>query len=1575
MEVGINGGYLGENDDFTLPNVENYSFTLDTLEGENKGVNFRGLETKGGDFGEGEVVGQGQKRKRGRPKGSKNKKSVKVDEFQGQNGNLGCGGGVKVNLVGGIECRSGDFQGQIGNLVGGIEGECVEFKGQNDNLVGGIGGEGVELQGQNGNLGCHENFVGGIEGKRVEFWGQIGNFGCHEKGDVKVDVNLMGGSEGETAEFQGQNGNFGCHVNLVGEIGSEVVEFEGQNGNLGCGEGENVNLVGGNEGEFVEFEGQNGIFGCDENGRVNVNLVGGSEGEFGGNWGWDEGVKVNVNFGFDESVNVNLGCGNEGGVLVEGKEDDFFGVSLNVGMNEEVGKKIRQLFESDSEQDEGFDGKLGVFGGGGKENDGDMCYGREVVVVGDGGGEMITPKKKRGRPKGSKNKPKPIGVEVSVERLKSEGGLGGGEEDMRVVVCGLMMGNSANVGGEGSGAKKRLLRDLKRRKKDEVVDGEGGTRLRKKAKRPKGSTNDLENGECGEVCDEGFSKALVLVDSHDVIEIGDGEKDVVKEVKKFGRPKGLKNRKSVIVACNGVGKESGNENGMVKGLKKKKKNVLKDAEGGEKAEEKVKKRGRPKGSKSKKKCDQVMSSGVCTDLGKVQDVVDACALVVFDYADEVGEGDGTSKESLNDNGSLEGSKKRKKEVMEFGSEEDKCEDLMPVSTVRAHFPRKRKKRGRPKGGKNKRVVLVGGVLHKVVVSETGKRKLIVEKDMGNFVAFSPKSERCQPDDKRIGRIQSDKEMPRRKSARNQMGGHDTPADVNSSKKEQASKCHQCHKREKDEVVSCSHCKKKRYCYPCIDKWYPGRTIRDVELACPFCCGNCNCKVCLQENLGLEASRKGNNSTNKLQRLLYLMREINPLLRHIQEEQRFELDAEAIILGKPVAEENLRKTRLDEDDRVYCDNCNTSIVNLHRSCQNPLCSYDLCLSCSRELREGSIPIGVEAEPPSQRPGEDLLFDTTTVKNENSGEDKTRDTPVSNCTPSRFCWKTDMNGCIPCPPKAFGGCGLHKLELRRIFKPNWIENLIKSIDEVTTNCHLPEEDASIECQFCLKSSCSYLEGRCQETRKAASREKLHDNFLYCPSVLDIDEAQIEHFQRHWRRGEPIIVRDVLKRASGLSWEPMVMCRAFRGAKKIMKEETLDVKAIDCLDWCEVEIDIYTFFKGYVEGRLHSNGWPEILKLKDWPASNSFGECLPRHNSEFLMMLPYSDYTDPESGIFNLTSKIPDGAPKPDLGPKTYIAYGHKEELGQGDSVTKLHCDLSDAVNVLMHTTTIDVDSRQQKLISKLKQESEVQASSSLESDAIQNSNGDLNCAVGEEFVHTTTIDVDSRQQKIIHKLKQESEARASSSLESDSIQNSNVDLNCAADEEFVCAEEVGHAENGRQDSASEKNDLDENKVFGAAMWDIFRREDVPKILEFLNKHQQEFRHINNLPLKSVIHPIHDQTFYLSEKHKKQLKEEFDVEPWTFEQHLGEAVFIPAGCPHQVRNRLSCIKVALDFVSPENVQQCIQLTEEFRLLPKNHRSKEDKLEVKKMAVYAANAALNEARELMTDPELGSAQIGNPN
>ncbi|XP_028791756.1 lysine-specific demethylase JMJ25 [Neltuma alba] len=99
----------------------------------------------------------------------------------------------------------------------------------------------------------------------------------------------------------------------------------------------------------------------------------------------------------------------------------------------------------------------------------------------------------------------------------------------------------------------------------------------------------------------------------------------------------------------------------------------------------------------------------------------------------------------------------------------------------------------------------------------------------------------------------------------------------------------------------------------------------------------------------------------------------------------------------------------------------------------------------------------------------------------------------------------------------------------------------------------------------------------------------------------------------------------------------------------------------------------------------------------------------------------------------------------------------------------------------------------------------------------------------------------------------------------------------------------------------------------------------------------------------------------EHKKKLKEEFGIEPWTFEQKLGEAVFIPAGCPHQVRNLMSCTKVAVDFVSPENLHECLRLTNQFRQLPKNHRAREDKLEIKKMIVYAADQILKDFESLL--------------
>ncbi|MFS7924602.1 putative transcription factor & chromatin remodeling &Metalloenzymes JmjC family [Helianthus anomalus] len=262
---------------------------------------------------------------------------------------------------------------------------------------------------------------------------------------------------------------------------------------------------------------------------------------------------------------------------------------------------------------------------------------------------------------------------------------------------------------------------------------------------------------------------------------------------------------------------------------------------------------------------------------------------------------------------------------------------------------------------------------------------------------------------------------------------------------------------------------------------------------------------------------------------------------------------------------------------------------------------------------------------------------------------------------------------------------------------------------------------------------------------------------------------------------------------------------------------VKTIDCLAGCEVKISTWEFFKGYTEGREYLNSWP-------------------RHCYEFISALPFQEYTDPRKGFLNFVVKLPPGVLKPDLGPKTYIAYGIPRELGRGDFITKLHCDVSDAVNILTHTTEVSNSEEQQLAIKKLLRR------------------------------HRSR---DEREKKL---------------MESNS--------------------------NERGDTCG-------------ALWDIFRREDVKILEEYLLKHSREFRHTYCCPINKVYNPIHDQAYYLTLEHNQEAKRGvwlvsvylcvpincyryeilvtlLGVEPWTFEQHLGEVVFIPAaGCPHQVQN----------------------------------------------------------------------------
>ncbi|CAL5427418.1 unnamed protein product [Camellia sinensis] len=966
----------------------------------------------------------------------------------------------------------------------------------------------------------------------------------------------------------------------------------------------------------------------------------------------------------------------------------------------------------------------------------------------------------------------------------------------------------------------------------------------------------------------------------------------------------------------------------------------------------------------------------------------------------------------------------------------------------------------------------------------------------------------------------------------------------NGKKIESLMCHQCQRSDRGRVVRCQRCRAKRFCVTCLTRWgdceggvmqaesslglhqaYPGMMEEAIAEACPFCRGNCNCKACLRldrRDDNLNNSEWNISYDDRIRHGKHLLHALLPFLKQFNQEQLMEKEIEA---------------------KVQATYCKTFIVDFHRSCPN--CSYLLCLTCCREIRDGHLQgggkevifryidngrsylHGGDAFPVSSRKGVIQHSEGNKqqqgrrnkggeeakkgkkgkkrkqIEREGGDLDISVGTSSTDHEKSTYEWKTNKNGSLRCPTKKMGGCGRHLLELKCLFFEDWVSDLLKKAEDIAKMHNLfVMPRTSLQRCSCV-NSLGVINLGSGKSCKASCQENSNDSYLFCPSARDIQHADLKHFQQHWVKGEPVIVSDVLEHTSGLSWEPMVMWRAFRQMKHSQHSQHLDVVAVDCLDWSEVKINICQFFKGYLEGRFDSWSWPQLLKLKDWPPSNSFKERLPRHGAEFINCLPFKEYTHPHIGFLNLAVKLPKNILQPNLGPKTDIAYGVAQELGRGDSVTKLHCNMFDVVNILTQVNAVNLAPDQLSIIEKLKQKhfnqdqreifekqqlSQLMEKSGPGDSGIQSSTdavaevssccevpilgggGSHNMPLDDRqyddggFVNAEGVTEQAGEVDLYHdlngvvykkldkechsaflseedsniedeayartrkgpqirkrkrgkllaamrskskKLRTEFEKKNSKGSSQrcltregkDDVSNTQGSTDKA---QGIPIKEVGkdnsekvnkgHQNRAQASKRSEVKKLDQNKsgksagysnartfleglehADGGAVWDIFRRQDVPKLQEYLKKHFREFRHIHCSPLQQVVHPIHDQTFYLTLEHKRKLKEEYGIEPWTFVQKLGDAVFIPAGCPYQVRNLKSCIKVDLDFVSPENLSECIRLSEEVRLLPENHRAKEDKLEVKKMAIHAIDQVVRDLKDLAIASKGGAFEMSN--
>ncbi|KAL8268137.1 hypothetical protein R6Q59_001935 [Mikania micrantha] len=724
-----------------------------------------------------------------------------------------------------------------------------------------------------------------------------------------------------------------------------------------------------------------------------------------------------------------------------------------------------------------------------------------------------------------------------------------------------------------------------------------------------------------------------------------------------------------------------------------------------------------------------------------------------------------------------------------------------------------------------------------------------------------------------------------------------------AKKKTIKKCHWCRLSSFCSLVKCLTCKKNFFCEECINiRFYCKKT---VERECPVCQGGCPCRACTRGKPKQVKTKEPVIHDLEEDVIIY---DPENEVTVVNREKKSDFDTSQHL--HMIRELLPLMTKMNQEKIIELDTeaknkgiCHDGVhVQITGYTQKKECSF--CKACIPDVHRNCNHCSFSLCLVCCHDIRDGFLPSRLENLKNTK--MVRSKSLKNKT-----WRFCLHGSIRCPPKNIGGCGGGFLRLSSFYPFSLTKDLEENAKRILCNFNFKKLDGLSNSSPCML---------CDEDDETG---------LYFYTKQEFKNDNLKHFIRHWGKGQAIVIRDAFQSQPDLNWDCGFMLCEYLEKSAQSRKNTKMGHAKNTRDWCKIKFGREQIFLG---GIAHGNAWIESLKFKLQFSLDFFQDHFVNHYNAVIHSLPVQEYMNPLVGFLNLGAFSPYQTKNPNLGSYVTISYGVSDNPLSAKLLSNLHVNAYDMVNILVHATSRPMSETALSDVKML-----------------------MNKYNSQDHLMSS--------KKIVKRNKLEEMFASSSRL--DNTSHSDVDLTSSRLEDSPNHEVVLVPGESESESESKDEECSQDANTYGAQWDIFRREDAPKLIEYLRKYTDKLSGFRGSFTK-VVHPLFDDVFYLDDVHIKKLKEEFDVDALSFKHDVGEAVIIPAGCPYQMRRIKSCVNVVFEFMSPESASDGIKVSDEVRLLPVNHKAKWNMVQVKEMVINRMHAAIEDIREVfVSQPE----------